>query len=152
MRTKSSISILTTLTILILSVSSVCSIFADNTKTLPLENKESKQYQILVIYDEKCPVCHHWLDDTYQDLKDKLDKPANKQIYLKLMNWSIQENTSTIKQWYKENKLELITAFPTFILWSQEHEIGRVLGYMDKERFYAEINTLLEKNKLNKIS
>ena len=76
-----------------------CFLYAENTPVKPV-----KHYQLLVIYDEHCPVCHRWFVEVYPGVDAAIQKSKGDKFSLVLMNWSLPASASTIQEWYKENK------------------------------------------------
>ena len=49
------------------------------------------------------------------------------------------------KEAYKENRIKPIRGTPTFIIWNGRKELARLVGYHNKETFYANLEELFTK-------
>lgn len=89
----------------------------------------------LVMFTSKdCPVCQAWereIGSVYQK--------SNYQVALPLTRVNFSAGTSD-----RMSLQEPISGTPTFIILENGEEVGRILGFTDKEMFWWELSSFLE--------
>ena len=87
--------------------------------------------KLLMAHNPACGICQKFIKEVAVDYNDS--KIAEK---LPLVIISVREQPEWFKQAYRENRIKVIRGTPTFIIWNGRKELGRIIGYHSKDRFY----------------
>ena len=88
-------------------------------------------FELLMAHNPGCGICQKFIKEVAVDYNDS--KIAEK---LPLVIISVSEQPEWFKQAYRENRIKVIRGTPTFIIWNGRKELGRIIGYHSKDRFY----------------
>ena len=87
--------------------------------------------ELLMAHNPDCGICQKFIKEVAVDYNDS--KIAEK---LPLVIISVSEQPEWFKQAYRENRIKVIRGTPTFIIWNGRKELGRIIGYHSKDKFY----------------
>ena len=102
----------------------------------------AKALELLMAHNPDCHICERFIDEVAVDYNDS--EIAKK---LPLIIISVYEQPEWFKEAYRIGKIKPIHGTPTFIIWNGSKEggaeIGRLVGYRDKGRFYSRLKETL---------
>ena len=98
--------------------------------------------ELLMAHNPGCHICEKFLKEVAVDYNDS--EIAKK---LPLVIISVNDQPEWFKEAYRIGKVKPIRGTPTFIIWNGSHdggaEIGRLVGYNNKSRFYSRLKEML---------
>lgn len=109
-----------------------------NSDALSNKKAEGKQLathalQLLMFDEDGCPYCERWK----QDIGVIYNKtPEGRRAPLSIVNIE-----TTLEQY----KIKAVTYTPTFVLTKNQHEVGRIVGYIDEGFFWSMLDDLIKK-------
>ena len=99
--------------------------------------------ELLMAHNPDCHICQKFIEEVAVDYNDS--EIAKK---LPLIVISVYEQPEWFKEAYRLRKIKPIRGTPTFIIWNGSHdggaEIGRLVGYSNKSRFYSRLNEMFQ--------
>jgi len=99
--------------------------------------------ELLMIHNPACPYCNAFMRDTEPEYS--LSEQAKK-YPLHVIDISISKNREWIRQAIQSKKIKPIVGTPTFILYDNDEEIGRFVGYGGKEWFYHYLDETIKQS------
>jgi thioredoxin-related protein len=98
--------------------------------------------ELLMAHNPDCHICQNFVEEVAVDYNDS---EIAKKLPLIIIN--VQEQPEWFKEAYRIGKIKPIRGTPTFIVWNGSHEggheIARLVGYHDKQRFYSRLKKML---------
>jgi len=98
--------------------------------------------ELLMAHNPDCHICERFINEVAIDYNES---SVAKTIPLIII--SVYEQPEWFKEAYRIGKIKPIRGTPTFIVWNGSHEggaeIGRLVGYQSKERFYSRLKEML---------
>ena len=98
--------------------------------------------ELLMAHNPSCHICQQFIEEVAVDYNDS---EVAKKLPLIVIN--VYEQPEWFKEAYRIGKIKPIRGTPTFIVWNGSHEggheIARLVGYRDKERFYSRVKGML---------
>ena len=98
--------------------------------------------ELLMAHNPACHICERFINEVAVDYNDS--DMAKK---LPLIIISVYDQPEWFKEAYRIGKIKPIHGTPTFIIWNGSkdggHEIGRLVGYHSKGRFYSRLKEML---------
>ena len=98
--------------------------------------------ELLMAHNPACHICERFINEVAVDYNDS---ELGKRIPLIII--SVHEQPEWFKEAYRIGKIKPIHGTPTFIIWNGSHdggaEIGRLVGYHSKGRFYSRLKEML---------
>ncbi len=101
--------------------------------------------ELLMVHNPACIFCQAFMRDTqpgYSESKQAKEYP------LRVIDISIFKNREWIRQQIRDDNIKRILGTPTFIIWDNNREMGRIVGYPGKELFYQRLDALIVKHRL----
>ena len=102
----------------------------------------AKALELLMAHNPKCHICERFINEVAIDYHES---SIAKTIPLVIIN--VYEQPEWFKEAYRIGKIKPIRGTPTFIIWNGSHdggaEIGRLVGYHSKGRFYSRLKEML---------
>ena len=102
----------------------------------------AKALQLLMAHNPDCHICERFIDEVAVDYNDS---ELGKRIPLIII--SVYDQPEWFKEAYRLRKIKPIRGTPTFIIWNGSKEggaeIGRLVGYHSKSRFYSRLKETL---------
>ena len=102
----------------------------------------AKALEFLLAHNPDCHICERFIDEVAVDYNDS---ELGKRIPLIII--SVYDQPEWFKEAYRLRKIKPIRGTPTFIIWNGSKEggaeIGRLVGYRDKGRFYSRLKETL---------
>ncbi len=99
--------------------------------------------ELLMIHSPVCPYCQAFMRDVEPEYN--LSEQAKK-YPLHVIDISISKNREWIRQAIQSKKIKPIVGTPTFILYDNDEEIGRFVGYGGKEWFYHYLDETIKQS------
>jgi thioredoxin-related protein len=94
--------------------------------------------ELLMAHNPDCHICERFINEVAIDYNES---EIAKKLPLIIIN--VYDQPEWFKEAYKIRKIKTIRGTPTFIIWNGNHdgghEIGRLVGYHSKQRFYSRI-------------
>jgi thioredoxin-related protein len=98
--------------------------------------------ELLMAHNPSCHICEKFIKEVAIDYNDS---EVAKKLPLIVIN--VYEQPEWFKEAYRIGKIKPIRGTPTFIVWNGSHEggheIARLVGYHDKQRFYSRLKKML---------
>ena len=98
--------------------------------------------ELLMAHNPKCHICERFINEVAIDYHES---SIAKTIPLVIIN--VYEQPEWFKEAYRIGKIKPIRGTPTFIIWNGSHdggaEIGTLVGYHSKGRFYSRLKEML---------
>ena len=102
----------------------------------------AKALELLMAHNPGCHICEKFIEEVAVDYNDS---EIAKRLPLVII--SVYEQPEWFKEAYRIGKIKPIRGTPTFIIWNGSHdggaEIGRLVGYNNKSRFYSRLKEML---------
>ena len=99
--------------------------------------------ELLMAHNPDCHICERFINEVAIDYNES---SVAKTIPLIII--SVYEQPEWFKEAYRIGKIKPIRGTPTFIVWNGSHEggaeIGRLVGYQSKGRFYSRLKELFQ--------
>ena len=99
--------------------------------------------ELLMAHNPNCNICQKFIEEVAEDYNDS---EIAKRLPLVIIN--VYEQPEWFKEAYRIGKIKPIRGTPTFIIWNGSHdggaEIGRLVGYHSKERFYSRLREMFQ--------
>ena len=92
--------------------------------------------ELLMAHNPKCGICNLFI-------KEVAINYDNKELPLVIIN--LYKQPKWFKEAYAEGRIKPIRGTPTFIIWNGRKELARLVGYYNKETFYANLEELFVK-------
>ena len=103
----------------------------------------AKALELLMAHNPGCGICQKFIDEVAVDYNES--EIAKK---LPLIIISVYDQPEWFKEAYRIGKIKTIRGTPTFIIWNGSHdrgaEIGRLVGYSNKSRFYSRLKEMFQ--------
>ena len=93
--------------------------------------------ELLMAHNPGCGICQKFIKEVAVDYNDS---EIAKRLPLVII--SVYDQPEWFKQAYAENRIKPIRGTPTFIVWNGRKELVRLIGYIDKERFYSRVKDI----------
>ena len=94
-------------------------------------------------HNPDCHICERFINEVAIDYHES---SVAKTIPLVII--SVYEQPKWFKEAYRIGKIKPIRGTPTFIVWNGSHdgghEIGRLVGYENKEKFYSRLKEMFQ--------
>lgn len=119
--------------------SAISSIFVLENQQATIDSTLVEGLQLIVIHNPGCIHCVHFMQEARPDFESKMHIPL---VVLDtsqpVPDWVVEANES--------HKIDFgsIRGTPTFILYDGIKERGRLVGYGSYDRFYKELNDLIQ--------
>ena len=107
--------------------------------------------ELLMAHNPSCHICQKFIEEVAIDYEytyngfTSHNRIAKKTLPLMIVN--VYEQPEWFKEAYRLKKIKPIRGTPTFIVWNGSHEggheIARLVGYHDKQRFYSRLKKML---------
>ena len=98
--------------------------------------------ELLMAHNPDCHICERFINEVAVDYNDS---ELGKRIPLIII--SVYDQPEWFKEAYRIRKIKPIRGTPTFIIWNGSKEggaeIGRLVGYHSKSRFYSRLKEML---------
>ncbi|MBC8435817.1 MAG: hypothetical protein H8D84_02405 [Proteobacteria bacterium] len=98
--------------------------------------------ELLMAHNPSCYICEKFINEVAVDYNDS---EIAKKLPLIIIN--VYDQPEWFKYAYRIGKIKPIKGTPTFIIWNGSHdggaEIGRLVGYHSKGRFYSRVKEML---------
>ena len=105
----------------------------------------AKALELLMAHNPGCNICQKFINEVAVDYNDS---ELGKRIPLIII--SVYDQPEWFKEAYRIGKIKTIRGTPTFIIWNGNHdggaEIGRLIGYRNKESFYSRLKGMFNEN------
>ena len=102
----------------------------------------AKALELLMAHNPDCHICERFINEVAVDYNDS---ELGKRIPLIII--SVYDQPEWFKEAYRLRKIKPIRGTPTFIIWNGSKEggaeIGRLVGYHSKSRFYSRLKEML---------
>ena len=102
----------------------------------------AKALELLMAHNPGCHICEKFIEEVAIDYNDS---EIAKRLPLVII--SVYEQPEWFKEAYRIGKIKPIRGTPTFKVWNGSHdgghEIGRLVGYENKEKFYSRLKEML---------
>jgi len=102
----------------------------------------AKALELLMAHNPDCHICERFINEVAVDYNDT---DVGKRIPLVIIN--VYDQPEWFKEAYRLRKIKPIRGTPTFIIWNGSKEggaeIGRLVGYHSKGRFYSRLKETL---------
>ena len=102
----------------------------------------AKALELLMAHNPDCYICQKFIDEVAVDYNDS---EIAKKLPLIIIN--VYNQPEWFKEAYRIGKIKTIRGTPTFIIWNGSKEggaeIGRLVGYYSKGRFYSRLKEML---------
>ena len=99
--------------------------------------------ELLMAHNPDCHICERFINEVAIDYHES---SVAKTIPLIII--SVYEQPEWFKEAYRIGKIKPIRGTPTFIVWNGSHdgghEIGRLVGYHSKEKFYSRLKEMFQ--------
>ena len=99
--------------------------------------------ELLMAHNPDCHICERFINEVAIDYHES---SVAKTIPLVII--SVYEQPEWFKEAYRIGKIKPIRGTPTFIVWNGSHdgghEIGRLVGYENKEKFYSRLKEMFQ--------
>ena len=99
--------------------------------------------ELLMAHNPDCHICERFINEVAIDYNES---SVAKTIPLIII--SVYEQPEWFKEAYRIGKIKPVGGTPTFIVWNGSHEggaeIGRLVGYQSKGRFYSRLKELFQ--------
>tara|TARA_B100000470_G_C19636818_1_gene322395 strand:- start:98 stop:439 length:342 start_codon:yes stop_codon:yes gene_type:complete len=99
-------------------------------------NVQAYALELLMGHNPSCHICQKFL-------KEVAVNYDNKELPLVIIN--LYKQPKWFKEAYAEGRIKPIRGTPTFIIWNGRKELARLVGYYNKETFYANLEELFVK-------
>ena len=96
--------------------------------------------ELLMAHNPGCHICEKFIKEVAVDYNDS--EIAKK---LPLIIISVYEQPEWFKEAYRENRIKPIRGTPTFIICNGRKELSRLTGYISKEWFYTNLDSMFKK-------
>ena len=100
----------------------------------------SNALELLMAHNPNCGLCQRFIEEVAIDYDE-----SEQAKYLPLTIINVYEQPQWFIEAYAENRIKHIRATPTFIVWNGRKELARLVGYHNKETFYANLEELFTK-------
>jgi thioredoxin-related protein len=98
--------------------------------------------ELLMAHNPDCHICERFINEVAIDYNES---SVAKTLPLIIIN--VYKQPEWFKEAYRIGKIKPIRGTPTFIIWNGNHdggaEIGRLVGYQSKGRFYSRLKEML---------
>jgi thioredoxin-related protein len=98
--------------------------------------------ELLMAHNPDCHICERFINEVAIDYNES---SVAKTLPLIIIN--VYKQPKWFKEAYRIGKIKPIRGTPTFIVWNGSHEggaeIGRLVGYQSKGRFYSRLKEML---------
>ena len=99
--------------------------------------------ELLMAHNPDCHICERFINEVAIDYNES---SVAKTLPLIIIN--VYKQPEWFKEAYRIGKIKPIRGTPTFIVWNGSHEggaeIGRLVGYQSKGRFYSRLKELFQ--------
>jgi len=95
--------------------------------------------ELLMAHNPACHICERFIDEVAVDYKFSY---SGKDLPLIII--PVNDQPEWFKQAYAENRIKNIRGTPTFIVWNGRKELGRLVGYSNKNSFYERLNIMFK--------
>ena len=99
-------------------------------------NVQAYALELLMFHSKYCGYCMEFMKEVAVDYHYK-DLPLVIIDAHNLPEW--------FKEAYRENRIKPIRGTPTFIIWNGRKELSRLTGYISKEWFYTNLDSMFKK-------
>ena len=111
----------------------------------------AKALELLMAHNPDCYICQKFIDEVAVDFEFSYKSTTSHGRVIKktlpLIIISVYDQPEWFKEAYRLRKIKPIRGTPTFIIWNGSKEggaeIGRLVGYRDKGRFYSRLKETL---------
>jgi thioredoxin-related protein len=110
----------------------------------------AKALELLMAHNPDCHICQKFIDEVAIDFEYTYKSTTSHGRVIKktlpLIIINVYEQPEWFKEAYRLRKIKPIRGTPTFIIWNGSHEggaeIGRLIGYHSKGRFYSRLKEM----------
>jgi thioredoxin-related protein len=95
--------------------------------------------ELLMAHNPACGICQRFIEEVAPNYNDSITG-----YKLPLVIIPVNKQPLWFKEAYKEKRIKLIRGTPTFIVWNGRKEIGRLVGYYNKESFYERLRVMFK--------
>ena len=99
-------------------------------------------YELLMFQMPSCIYCQRFLSEVAPEW--------NTTLYGKKLPLRVIDISGTTSMWFskalQEGRIDGISGTPTFIIWDDNHEVARYVGYSGKTDFYKMVHKFLKSN------
>lgn len=100
--------------------------------------------ELLMVHSPVCPFCQAFM----RDVEPGYSKSEQAKEYpLKVVDISISKESNWLRQEIKNKHIKPIRGTPTFIIWDNDREVGRFVGYPGKDMFYQILDEIISRIK-----
>ena len=102
--------------------------------------------ELLMAHNPSCHICQKFIEEVAIDYEytyngfTSHNRIAKKTLPLMIVN--VYEQPEWFLEAYREGRIRPIRGTPTFIIWNGRKELGRIVGYHSKERFYSRLKEM----------
>tara|TARA_B100000959_G_scaffold274548_1_gene326602 strand:+ start:97 stop:474 length:378 start_codon:yes stop_codon:yes gene_type:complete len=104
--------------------------------------------ELLMAHNPTCHICQKFVEEVAIDFEYTYKSTTTHGRVIKktlpLIIISVNDQPEWFKEAYAYKRIKLIKGTPTFIIWNGRKELGRLVGYYSKERFYRRLNTMFK--------
>ena len=102
--------------------------------------------ELIMFSMASCGYCQKFLKEVAPTYADS---DAAKLLPLRIISMDRKSAPVWYDQAYNARKIDGIVGTPTFIVFDSGEEKARLIGYQGKDRFYDDINTFIDSNKVH---
>ena len=103
--------------------------------------------ELLMAHNPNCHICQNFMKEVAVDYHNSEHAKT-----LPLIIINVYKQPQWFTEAYMEKRINTIQATPTFIVWNGRKELGRIVGYKNKEKFYKRITELFPRDYFENIS
>ena len=112
----------------------------------------AKALELLMAHNPNCHICEKFIKEVAVDFEYSYKSTTSHGRVIKkplpLIIINVYEQPEWFKEAYRIGKIKPIRGTPTFIVWNGSHdgghEIGRLVGYHSKEKFYSRLKEMFQ--------
>ena len=111
--------------------------------SLPAPGHPGPVAELLMIHNPSCIFCKAFMNDVALDYSTT---KQGKALPLVILDITILENREWLKREMQAGNIKEIHGTPTFIIYKDGKEVGRVVGYSGKEWFYQKLDEAVKES------
>ena len=99
--------------------------------------------ELLMIHHPQCPFCKAFMNDVAPEYNETYQGKA---LTLVILDTTIAEDRKWLIQAVLSKNIKPFRGTPTFIIYHNGKEVGRVVGYGGKEWFYEKLDNAVKRS------
>lgn len=96
--------------------------------------------ELLMIHSPTCVFCQAFMKDTRPGYSES---EQAKTYPLRIIDISLFMNREWLRQQTRDGAIKPIRGTPTFIVWDDNREMGRIVGYSGSELWYRRLDNII---------